>query len=167
MENKQNQTQGDLNALFEKIKDIQIAMLSTVEPDGTIRSRPMRHMQAKEEGVLYFFTGHDSSKADEIKNDSHVNLSYAQPDDNLYVSVSGRAQVYRDQQKIDELWNPLLKSWFPEGKEDPNISILKVTIDQAEYWDSPNSAVVHLYGVVKAAITGEPAHPGENKKINL
>lgn len=167
MENAQNQKQGDLKTLVEKIKDINTAMLSTVEPDGTIRSRPMRHLQADENGIIWFFTGYESGKSHEIKNDSHVNLSYANPDDQLYVSVSGRAQVYRDQQKIDELWNPFMKSWFPEGKEDPNIGILKVTVEQAEYWDSPSSAVVHLYGVVKAALTGEPPHAGENKKINL
>ncbi|MGV3539897.1 MAG: pyridoxamine 5'-phosphate oxidase family protein [Rufibacter sp.] len=167
MENAQNQNRGDVKALIEKINDINTAMLSTVEPDGTIRSRPMRHLKVDESGAIYFFTGHNSGKTDEIKNESHVNLSYAKPGDQLYVSVSGTASVYRDQQQIDELWNPFMKAWFPEGKEDPNIAILKVTIDQAEYWDSPSSAVVHLYGVVKAAITGEPPHPGENKKINL
>ncbi|WP_181306284.1 pyridoxamine 5'-phosphate oxidase family protein [Rufibacter sp. XAAS-G3-1] len=167
MENAQNQNRGDVKALIEKIEEINTAMLSTVEPDGTIRSRPMRHLKVDESGAIYFFTGYNSGKTDEIKNDSHVNLSYAKPGDQLYVSVSGTAQVYRDQQQIDDLWNPFMKSWFPEGKEDPNIGILKVTVDQAEYWDSPSSAVVHLYGVVKAAITGEPARPGENKKINL
>ncbi|WP_205500890.1 pyridoxamine 5'-phosphate oxidase family protein [Rufibacter psychrotolerans] len=167
MENAQNNQQGDLKALIEKIKDIDTAMLSTVEPDGTIRSRPMRHMQVDDNGVIWFFNAHHSAKTHEIKNDSHVNLSYSKPGDQLYVSVSGRAQVLRDQQKIDELWNPAMKAWFPEGKDDPNIGLLKVTIDQAEYWDSPSSAVVHLYGMVKAAITGEPARPGENKKINL
>ncbi|WP_210464777.1 pyridoxamine 5'-phosphate oxidase family protein [Rufibacter roseolus] len=167
MENQQNQNQGDLKALIDKIKDIDTAMLSTVEPDGTIRSRPMRHMQVAEDGVIWFFNSHHSAKTHEIRNDSHVNLSYSKPGDQLYVSVSGRAQVLRDQQKIDELWNPAMKAWFPEGKDDPNIGLLKVTIDQAEFWDSPSSAVVHLYGMVKAAITGEPARPGENKKINL
>ena len=167
MENNQKNPQGDLNAFIEKIKDIDTAMLSTVEPDGTIRSRPMRHMKVDNEGTIWFFTEYQSHKTHEIQNDSHVNLSYSKPNDNLYVSVSGHAQVYRDQQKIDELWNPAMKAWFPEGKEDPSIGILKVTIDQAEYWDSPNSAVVHLYGMVKAALTGEPARPGDNKKINL
>ncbi|MBC3541672.1 pyridoxamine 5'-phosphate oxidase family protein [Rufibacter sediminis] len=167
MENQQSQKQGDLQALISKIKDIDTAMFSTAEPDGTIRSRPMRHMTVKDDGTIWFFTGYESGKSHEIKQDRHVNLSYAKPNDNLYVSVSGHAQVLRDQQKIDELWNPAMKAWFPEGKDDPNIGLIKVTIDQAEYWDSPNSAVVHLYGVVKAALTGEPAHPGENKKINL
>jgi general stress protein 26 len=164
MNNEQN---DNLQKLIDKIKDVDTAMMTTADDDGSLRSRPMRNMQIKEDGVIWFFTGYESAKSHELKNDSHVNLSYADPSNNLYVSVSGRASLSRDKAKIDELWNPAMKAWFPEGKEDPNVGLIKVTIDKAEYWDSPNSAVVHLYGVVKAAITGERAHPGENKKINL
>ncbi|WP_242928090.1 pyridoxamine 5'-phosphate oxidase family protein [Pontibacter vulgaris] len=157
----------NLQTLIDKIKDIDIAMMTTVEDDGCLRSRPMRNQTVKEDGVIWFFTGYESGKSHELQNDSHVNLSYSKPDDNLYVSVSGKATLTKDKQKIDELWNPALKAWFPEGKDDPNIGLIKVTIDKAEYWDSPNSAVVHLIGVAKAAITGEQYKPGENKKINL
>lgn len=162
-----NEQSENLQKLIDKVKDIDVAMMTTAEADGSLRSRPMRNMQIKDDGVIWFFTGYESGKSHELKNDSHVNLSYAKPGDNLYVSVSGRASLSRDRAKIDELWNPALKAWFPEGKDDPNIGLIKVTIDKAEYWDSPNSAVVHLYGVVKAAITGQPADPGDNKKINL
>jgi general stress protein 26 len=164
MTNEQNE---NLDKLIEKIKDIDIAMMTTADEDGSLRSRPMRNMQVKEDGAIWFFTGYESAKSHELKQDSHVNLSYADPSNNLYVSVSGRATLSKDKAKIDELWNPAMKAWFPEGKDDPNVGLIRVTIDKAEYWDSPNSAVVHLYGVVKAAITGQPADPGENKKINL
>ncbi|NEM98837.1 pyridoxamine 5'-phosphate oxidase family protein [Pontibacter burrus] len=162
-----NDQKTDLQKLIDKIKNIDTAMMTTADDEGSLRSRPMRNMQIKEDGVIWFFTGYESEKTHELQKDAHVNLSYAKPDDQLYVSVSGRAVVSRDKAKIDELWNPALKAWFPEGKEDPNIGLIKVTIDKAEYWDSPSSAMVHLYGVVKAAITGERADPGENKKINL
>ncbi|QCR22016.1 pyridoxamine 5'-phosphate oxidase family protein [Pontibacter sp. SGAir0037] len=161
-------TKENLQKLVDKINDIDTCMMTTQDSDGSLRSRPMRNMEVKEEGVLWFFTGYESAKSDEIlKNDAHVNLSYAKPSDNLYVSVSGRAMVTKDRSKIEELWNPAMKSWFPEGKDDPNIGLIKVTIDKAEYWDAPNSVMVHLYGMAKAAITGEQPHPGENKKINL
>ena len=162
-----NEQSENLQKLIDKVKDIDVAMMTTTESDGSLRSRPMRNMQIKDDGVIWFFTGYESGKSHELENDSHVNLSYAKPGDNLYVSVSGRASLTRDRAKIDELWNPALKAWFPGGKDDPNIGLIKVTIDKAEYWDSPNSAVVHLYGVVKAALTGQPADPGDNKKINL
>ncbi|WP_018477855.1 pyridoxamine 5'-phosphate oxidase family protein [Pontibacter roseus] len=162
-----NEQKENLHKLIDKLKDIDTAMMTTVDDDGSLRSRPMRNQQIKEDGVIWFFTGYESGKSHEIKQDAHVNLSYAKPSDNLYVSVSGRASLVKDRAKIEELWNPALKAWFPEGKEDPNIALIKVTIDKAEYWDSPNSAVVHLIGMVKATVTGEQYDPGENKKINL
>ncbi|MDX5482573.1 MAG: pyridoxamine 5'-phosphate oxidase family protein [Hymenobacteraceae bacterium] len=160
-------TKENLQKLVDKIKDIDIAMMTTMDDDGSLRSRPMQTPEVKADGALWFFTGYESGKSHEIKNDSHVNLSYSKPSDNLYVSVSGRASLSRDRQKIEELWSPAMKAWFPEGKDDPNIGLIKVTIDKAEYWDSPSSAVVHLYGMAKAAITGERPDPGDNKKINL
>lgn len=164
MENPNNQ---DLEKLIDLIKDIKTAMFTTAEIDGTLRSRPMRTQQTTPDGTLWFFTGQESNKTHEIKHDKHVNVSYMDDASNTYVSVSGKAKTVKDKAKIDELWHEPLKAWFPEGKEDPNIALIKVTIEQAEYWDTPSNAFVHLYGMAKAIITGEPAHPGENKKIDL
>lgn len=162
-----NEQQENLQKLIEKIKDIKITMMTTMEEDGSLRSRPMRHSEVKDDGAIWFFTEYISGKSQEIKNDSHVNLGYSNPDDEVYVSVSGRATLSRDKAKIDELWSPVLKAWFPNGKDDPNIGLIRVSIDKAEYWDSPSSTMVHLYGMAKAVLTGERADPGENKKINL
>ncbi|PSR53124.1 general stress protein [Adhaeribacter arboris] len=164
MENTPNQ---DLEKLIDLVKDIKTAMFTTAEVDGTLRSRPMRTQQIKPDGILWFFTGQDSAKTYEIKQDSRVNVSFMDDAKNTYVSISGKARTIRNKEKIDELWQEPLKAWFPEGKDDPNIGLIRVTIDQAEYWDAPSSTLVHLYGMAKAAITGEPANPGENKKINL
>lgn len=167
MENNQDKQQS-LQKLIEMIKDVDIAMMTTVDDDGSLRSRPMRTQKINEDGVLWFFTGYESGKSHEIvDNDAHVNLSYARPSDELYVSVSGRATLTKDKQKIDELWNPALTAWFPSGKDDPNVGLIKVTIEKAEYWDAPNSTLVHLYGMAKAAITGEKTRPGDNEKINM
>ncbi|MCC9138261.1 pyridoxamine 5'-phosphate oxidase family protein [Pontibacter silvestris] len=163
-----NDQKENLHKLVDKIKGIKFAMMTTMDEDGSLHSRPMATQETKEDGILWFFTGYESAKSYEIlKNDSHVNISYADPDNNVYVSVSGRANVLKDKQKIEELWTPVMKAWFPEGKDDPNIGLIKVTIDKAEFWDSPSSAVVNLFGMAKAAITGEQPDAGENKKINL
>jgi general stress protein 26 len=162
-----NDQKENLQKLKDKIKDIDFTMMTTVDEDGSLRSRPMSTQEVTDNGEIWFFTGYESGKSHEIEQDSHVNLSYSKPSDNLFVSVSGKATLSRDKAKIDELWTPELKAWFPEGKDDPNVGLIKVTIDKAEYWDSPNSAVVHLIGVVKATLTGESYDPGENKKINL
>lgn len=141
-------------------------MLTTAEEDGSLRSRPMVTQQFEFDGDLWFFTSANTPKVDEIKHDQHVNVSYAEPKDQKYVSVSGRAQLVRDHQKIEELWNPLYKAWFPNGLENPDLALLKVSVDKAEYWDSPSGQVVRLVGFVKSVITGEPiANLGENEKI--
>jgi len=164
-----NNTDRDASVekLRELIKDIKFAMLTTAEDDGTLRSRPMATQQIEFDGDLWFFTNASAPKVDEIRHDQHVNVSFSSPEDQRYVSVSGKAQVVRDRQKAEELWNPFYKAWFPGGLDDPDLALLKIPIDKAEYWDSPSSPVVHLFGFVKAVATGTRYQPGENEKINL
>lgn len=157
---------GDIKKLHDMIKDIRFAMLTTVEEDGTLRSRPMATQEFEFDGDLWFFTSADATKVNEVQHEHHVNVSYAEPKDQKYVSVSGTAQLIRDKSKIEELWNPLLKAWFPDGLDDPQLSLLKVSVDKAEYWDSPSSKVVRLLGFAKALVTGKQiGNPGDNAKI--
>lgn len=156
-----------IQKLNELIEEIDIAMLTTVEEDGTLRSRPMVTQRSKFDGDLWFFTAVSSSKVAEVMHDRHVNLSYADPKSQNYVSISGRASLVQDRKKMEELWNPAYKAWFPKGLEDPDLALLRVTAEQAEYWDSPSSAVVHAVGLVKAVVTGRRAQGGENEKIDL
>jgi len=156
-----------LEKLNELIKDINFAMLTTAEADGTLRSRPMATQKAEFDGDLWFFTKADAPKVDEIEHEHNVCVSYASPEKQHYVSMSGKAQTIRDRAKIEELWTPELTAWFPKGLDDPNIALLKVNVSQAEYWDSPNSTVVYLIGLAKAAVTGESYNPGDNEKVQL
>lgn len=153
--------------LRDLIKDIKFGMLTTAGDDGSLRSRPMATQQTEFDGDLWFFTNASAPKVDEIRHDQHVNVSFSSPEDNRYVSVSGKAQVVRDRKKAEELWNPFYKAWFPGGLDDPDLALLKVPVEKAEYWDSPSSPVVHLIGFVKAVATGTRYQPGENEKINL
>ena len=153
--------------LNELIKDIPIAMLTTVDTDGALRSRPMATQKMGPDGVLWFFTSADSPKAAEVGREHHVNIAYADQEHNRYVSVSGAASVVRDEAKAKELWNPFYKAWFPEGLDDPKLALLRVAPDKAEYWDSPGSMVVHAIGFAKAVLTGKPYDGGENEKLKL
>jgi general stress protein 26 len=119
------------------------------------------------DGTLWFFTRASSHKVTEIRADSRVCVTYAEPSSQDYVSFSGRAALVHDRAEIDKRWSPLLKAWFPNGKDDPEVALLKVTVEQAEYWDSPNSKVVQVYGYVKAALTGETPELGESKKVQV
>ena len=156
-----------VRTLADKIHGIDIAMMTTVEPDGSLHSRPMATQQTDFDGNLWFFTRVDSAKVDDIGRDHRVNLAYAEPSKQRYVSVSGTARMIRDRQKAEELWKPLYRAWFPEGLDDPSLVLLRVEVEKAEYWDSPSSAVVHLVGFVKALATGETYEPGENAVIDM
>lgn len=146
---------SELKNLWDKLKDVRVAMLTTLDESGSLRSRPMYTQQAEFGGELWFFTSDASGKVAEIEQDSDVNLAYAEPKDSLYVSVSGKAEVVHDRDKIEELWNPALNAWFKGGKDDPHIALLRVKVTEAEYWDDSRSKMSQLLGMAKAAVTGD------------
>lgn len=162
-----NTKQEAIEKLNELIKDIDFTMMTTIDTDGVLRSRPMSTQESEVTDALWFFTSDQTHKTEEIEKDNRVNLSYASPDDNAYVSVSGTAEIVKDKAKMEELWNPILKAWFPKGLDDPHICLLKVDVQQAEYWDSSSSTLVQIFGFVKAMVTGQSADGGENEKVNL
>ncbi len=162
----EDKRQESIKKVRELIKDINIAMLTTVD-FGLLRSRPMATQQAEFDGDLWFMTSSETHKTEEIQKDPRVSVAYAAPNTNTYVSISGTAQIVNDRQKIEELWNPIYKAWFPKGLDDPTICLLKVSVEQAEYWDSPSSTLVQIAGFVKAMVTGERADGGDHGKVNL
>ncbi len=160
-------THDEREKIWALIKDARVAML-TSEDDGRLRSRPMVASQKHfDDGCLWFFTRADSPKADQVKREHQVNAAYASAPDNSFVSLSGEASLVFDRGDIDAHWNDMLKAWFPDGKSDPNLALLKVDVHQAEYWDAPGSRMVVAFDYLKARITGKPPQLGENKKVDL
>lgn len=155
-----------IKKLAEMIEGIDFCMLTTID-GGHLRSRPMSTQEFEFDGDLWFFTSDDTHKVEEIAKDSRVCVAYAEPGNNRYVSVSGHATLSKDRAKIEELWNPAHKAWFPEGLDDPHLALLKVEVNEAEYWDSPSSTLVQIVGFVKAMATGTEMDYGENKKLQL
>ena len=162
---EQKTRQEKIDTLRELIKDIDIAMLTTVETDGTLRSRPMGTQRAEFDGDLWFLTRVDTAKVDEIQRERQVNVSYAKPDKNRYVSVSGTAVLIDDKAKIDEFWDPIYKAFFPEGKDDPRLRLLKVRVTKAEYWTTDN-LIATVIGFANA-LAGQESELGENEKLTL
>ena len=154
----------DTGKLWSLIKSVEVAMLVT-EDDGHLRGRPMAMSQREFDGTLWFFTRASSHKVIEVQSDQRVNVSFAHPGKQNYVSVSGRASLVRDPAAISDHWAEAVRVWFPKGKDDPEIALLKVTVDAAEYWDAPSSTMLHAYGYVKAMLTGESPHPGGHGTI--
>ena len=164
----ENTRDADFQKLREMIKEIDFCMLTTVDENGDLHSRPMSlNSEVDQEGNLWFFTSQTSHKVSEINRTPKCNASFAKPDDSRYVSITGTAELVTDKKKIEELWKPALKAWFPEGPDGPDVALLKVAIEKAEYWESPSSTVAQVIGFVSAIVTGKEAGWGENKKLEL
>jgi general stress protein 26 len=159
--------EAKIEKVRELIGDIDFAMLTTVRPDGSLHSRPMAAQGGEFDGVLWFFTSASSHKVDDVERNHRVNVAFASPDEQKYISLSGEAQLVRDRARIEELWNPFYTAWFPEGVDDPDVALLRVEVDSAEYWEGRSSTVAHIFGLAKAALTGEPANVGENEAVKL
>ena len=158
----------DLQKLRELVKDIDFCMLTTVDENNDLHSRPMSsNGNIDPDGDLWFFTNASSHKVSEIARLPKVNLSFADPENQHYVSITGTAQLVRDGEKIEELWKPEFKMWFPEGKDDPEIALLRVSLEKAEYWDSPTSTTAYVFNFLSSLVTGKGADYGENKKLNF
>lgn len=158
----------DLKKLRELIKDIDFCMLTTIDERGDLHSRPMSsNGDIDQNGDLWFFTGASSHKVSEIKDTPRVNVSFADPSNQNYVSVSGRAKLVRDRKKIDELWRPQFQMWFPEGKDDPNVALLRIKVEKAEYWDSPSSTISYALNFVSAIVSGNEPDNGEHKQLEF
>lgn len=167
MARKTKDTKDVIQHLDELIKGIKVAMMTTVEEDGSLRGRPMWTHDRDFDGELWFFTREHTPKVGEVEHHHHVNLAYSDPGRERYVSVSGRCRLVLDKEKARELWNPTLKAWFPQGLDDPELALLCVHVEKAEYWDTPSSRMVQLAGFVKATLTGQKYEPGDNQKVAL
>ena len=161
------ESKGAVTKIAELIRDIRIANLTTVDENGRLKSRPMATQEQDFEGKLWFLTYDESPKTGEIDHARQVNVSYANPQEQRYVSISGTARVSHDRMRIKELWRPVLKAWFPKGEEDPRIAVIEVDAEEAEYWDSPSSTFVKVAGLAKSLVTGKPYMPGENMRVDL
>jgi general stress protein 26 len=158
--------QAEFEKLGELIKDIRIAIVTTVEPDGTLHGRPLAALAYENDGQLWFYTAIDSAKVSEVANDVRASVAFADTDEDKYVVVSGTADIVNDRQRIHQLWTPFAKPWFPDGPDDPNLALLRVQAERAEYWTSAGKAA-YLFGVAKAAVTGKRTQLGENRKLTM
>ena len=149
------------------IREAMFAMFGTYDGTGTCHSRPMVAVEHDEPDVLWFFTRAESRKLKEIARDPRVTLDYSDPSNNHWISAVGRATELNDRDRIARFWSEPLRTWFPEGKDDPAIRLIRVELDVAEYWDSPSSVVTHGYGYLKALFTGEPPAPGDVARVEL
>lgn len=154
--------------LWDLIDGVEVAMLTTVDPRGELLSRPLATIEVDaDDGDLWFFTSKDSPKVEQIQREQHVNVSYASPDRQTYVSVSGVATVSQDAKRIDALWSPAYRPWFPKGRADPRLALLRVRVLHAQYWSNDSGWIATAVGAAKAALKGERYEPGDHDAVDV
>lgn len=125
----------EFDTIKQHIRAIRTALLTTQAPDGSLRTRPMATHQLDPDGTMWFFTREDSAKVTHIRQHPAIALGFSDPQSQVTVSTVGQAQIVKDQAKVDALWDESLRDWFPEGKDDPNIILLRITTLNGESWD--------------------------------
>jgi general stress protein 26 len=158
---------ADLDALGELIEGIEVAMLTTLAADGSLVSRPLQTLELDADGDLVFFTSVESGKVDELAANPDVNVAYADVDANRYVSIRGRARIDRDRATIDELWSPAQKVFFPEGKGDPRLAVLRVRVRDAAWWDAAGNFVERWFDFARALMSEKPSDLGEHGRSRV
>lgn len=146
---------ADTHDLWKRFVDARFMLLTTVGPEGAPYSCPMT-LQRAEGGTLWFFTSDESPTAINLRQDGRIGAAVMDNGDSFYFAGRGDAQLVRDREEIDRLWNPMVKAWFPNGPEDPHVVLVRVNLSHADYWDSASNKLVQFAAMAKAAVTGKP-----------
>ena len=161
-----DQTAQGQDKLSELIKDIKFGMFTTHKLQGHLHSRPMTTQNKRiDDDSLWFFMSRSGDPVSEFQGDDQVNVAYANPGSDTYVSVSGTAHVVEDLAKKQALWNKAAEAWFKGGVNDPDLALVQVRIAHADYWDVKESKLVQLYKMAESTITGKPPTLGEHGHV--
>ena len=154
-----------------KIKELaegaRIGMFCTDLSNQPFSTRPMAIQEVDEQGNLWFISSADSNKNFEIKADEKVQLLFSKTADSHYLSVFGSAYIYKDQSKIEEIWSPMAKAWFKDGKDDPKVTVIRVSPEESYYWDTQNGRMISLLKIAVAAVTGKEMDGGVEGKLKV
>ena len=154
--------------LRKMVKEIDICLFCTnLKNDEGETCRPMSAQEVDDEGNIWFMSDVHSDKNREIKQDKRVQLFFSHPGKSAYIVVNGDAEILTDREKIEEIWTPFAKTWFKEGKDDPNISLLKVQTRSAYYWDTTGNMMINFLKMAASVATGQNLVDSEEGKITV
>lgn len=157
---KHLENKAAIDKMKELVESIRVCMFCTTAQGIPFETRPMATSRVDEDGDLWFLSAIESYKNQEIKSDEHVQLVYANPGSSEFMTVEGYAEIIKDQQVIDELWTPIAKAWFTNGKDDPRITAIRVRPERAYYWDTQHGKMVSLFKIAVAALSGRSMDDG-------
>jgi general stress protein 26 len=159
-------TADEMQKIRELAADIEVTMLTTEGPNGSLRSRPMGTVLDSDTASVWLFVSADSETAKEIRRHPQVGLSFSDPERDRYISLSGQAEFVDEAAEIRRLWREEFARWFPGGPDDPELALVHVQIVQAEYWDDSGKLMRNFFETIGAPYSGVPAEAvGAHAKV--
>ena len=158
--------ESEIARVWQMMAKIATCMLVTSTGEG-MRARPMHALPDQDAGCIWFVTDCRGAKGEEIEFGPIVCLAFADTASNTYLSLTGAAEVIRDESKAKELWSNEAQAWWPNGPSDPAVRVLRVVPDEAEFWDTRGNAITVALKLGAARMTGRPPDLGENKKVRM
>ena len=156
---------------IEKFKEIvkheSTCLFTTQLTQVPLTTRPMSIKKVCDQGNFWFLSPSDSDKNREISNDPRVQLFISNTSNYEFLSLYGQATISRDREKIEELWSDIAKAWFPEGKDDPRVTVIKVAPEQGFYWDTKDGKLVSMVKILASAVTGKTLQEGVEGTISV
>ncbi|MEL5992187.1 pyridoxamine 5'-phosphate oxidase family protein [Microbacterium phosphatis] len=165
MDNLPHASEDDMATIAKIVKAAKVGLLTTVSPEGALHARPLVAQDVEFDGDLWFFVQDDSPKVRDIATHPSVNVAFESGKG--YLSIAGTAELVRDPVKIDEYWSPSVEAWFPEGREDPTLALLRVEADTAEFWASDEPGIVSAIKIAKSMVTHTQPDVGDNRTVEL
>lgn len=159
------QTTEDVRKVAELASGIPIGMMTTIDEDGTLVSRPMAQQEVEFDGDLWFFAERDSRKVRHLQRDPHLALTLTSS--STWLSLDGTGVVVHDVAKAKELWNAGVEAWLPQGPEDPSVVLIKMDVATAQYWNTPGGLLATVFSFVKSKVTGERYDGGEEGTVRM
>ncbi len=159
--------QEAIDKLKKLVKSADICLFTTALTKLPLATRPMSTQQIDDDGNIWFFSSKESHKNDEIDQDNRVQLFFANKGNFEFLSVYGEASVITDKEKARELWTPELKTWFNDGVDDPNLTLVQIKPSDVYYWDTKSNKAVSLLKIAVGAITGKTMDLGVEGKLEI
>lgn len=157
-----------IDKLKSSVDEITICLFGTnLKTDYGANCRPMSAIKVCDQGNIWFFSEKNSDKNKDIAENKNSQLFFSHPPKSSYLVVNGLAEIIFDQTVIDELWTPVMKIWFKEGKDDPNISIIKVKPTTAYYWDTDGNRMVNVFKMFASMATGTNLVTGDQGLLKI
>lgn len=149
----------------ELLRGARIAMLTTLSPEHKLISRPMAIQETEFDGDLWFIFSEDSPKAQQIKDEAEMNVSFESK--HTWVSLAGRGRIVHDRAKLEQHWSSAVDAWLPDGIDTPGVALLKVEAESVQYWEASGGPVKAVFELLKTRGTDEQPDIGQSKKVEL